>query len=651
MIDGGGAERRRSRRQLTLVAAGHAGSVLKELSAEEPTGVILKVVDPTELDFYKLIAKTNEGIKKFIPEFGGETMLDGERFLRLENVSSSFRHPYVIDCKIGTRTFVEKEAQVTKPREDLFKRAFTHYHDSLTEEEKEQGFITKHRWMSIHDENTTTQNLGFRIDGVAGKRKVEKAVLNSFRSREDVINFFVDEFIPRVVEGSFRPESTRRQIGILLSRKMRELRRVFEESPTLQRCEVIGCSLLFVADCDGRCGITMIDFAKTKSVPEGINIDHRSPWILGNHEDGILFGIDNLVSVFDEVLERTRHVTEKEGTESQPWLRTLFCMPFGQSNTHGEKAGPTREEPPSPGEESPSPGEESPQDDEPRPRNRARASTLPFLASTKKHAEQILEMVQRFRRMNNKIPVNQVEEEKNKSDFAKGSTAKFDSAESEGHAITHASGSCGLTKPSRSTIGIPADGYNADKSTNVTIIGRPRNMRTSGFRRNQNKPAPPTKLYEWKRTQDLSSVAQFASDHLRTSSAPTIVYGRCPSPGAASSSSNVCDTSHADATDYRDTELEFPDEGRFSGDTRATRPYLSARSGFSTATQGRTASGVSTATQGRPEEEAEAEVEIDAEEEAEAEVEIEPGGDGGSHRNDHDDAEDDHDDGDKCLTS
>ena len=40
----------------------------------------------------------------------------------------------------------------------------------------------------------------------------------------------------------------------------------------------------------------MIDFAKTLPF-EDHNLDHRTEWIVGNHEDGYLTGIDNLVGV------------------------------------------------------------------------------------------------------------------------------------------------------------------------------------------------------------------------------------------------------------------------------------------------------------------------------------------------------------------
>jgi len=43
-------------------------------------------------------------------------------------------------------------------------------------------------------------------------------------------------------------------------------------------------------------GAWMIDFAKTLHVPDQL-LTHRDPWQFGNHEDGYLVGIDNLIKV------------------------------------------------------------------------------------------------------------------------------------------------------------------------------------------------------------------------------------------------------------------------------------------------------------------------------------------------------------------
>lgn len=62
--------------------------------------------------------------------------------------------------------------------------------------------------------------------------------------------------------------------------------------------QIIGSSLLIIHD-GKRAGAWMIDFAKTVSLPESIKTDHRSLWSNGNHEDGYLTGLDNLILVSD----------------------------------------------------------------------------------------------------------------------------------------------------------------------------------------------------------------------------------------------------------------------------------------------------------------------------------------------------------------
>lgn len=47
----------------------------------------------------------------------------------------------------------------------------------------------------------------------------------------------------------------------------------------------------------------MIDFAKTVPVPDNTNIDHNSVWEVGNHEDGYLIGLNNLISIFESLIK------------------------------------------------------------------------------------------------------------------------------------------------------------------------------------------------------------------------------------------------------------------------------------------------------------------------------------------------------------
>jgi 1D-myo-inositol-triphosphate 3-kinase len=49
----------------------------------------------------------------------------------------------------------------------------------------------------------------------------------------------------------------------------------------------------------------MIDFAKTIPLPEGIStLSHDKPWTPGNHEDGYLIGLSNLITIFEEILQK-----------------------------------------------------------------------------------------------------------------------------------------------------------------------------------------------------------------------------------------------------------------------------------------------------------------------------------------------------------
>jgi hypothetical protein len=41
--------------------------------------------------------------------------------------------------------------------------------------------------------------------------------------------------------------------------------------------------------------VHLIDLAKTETVPDGKQISHRDEWAMGNHEDGMLFGLDHLI--------------------------------------------------------------------------------------------------------------------------------------------------------------------------------------------------------------------------------------------------------------------------------------------------------------------------------------------------------------------
>lgn len=61
--------------------------------------------------------------------------------------------------------------------------------------------------------------------------------------------------------------------------------------------------MLFVHD-RTNANVWLIDFAKTIVLPEDVRITHNSKWLVGNHEDGYLIGVNNLIKIFMNMLEQ-----------------------------------------------------------------------------------------------------------------------------------------------------------------------------------------------------------------------------------------------------------------------------------------------------------------------------------------------------------
>ena len=69
---------------------------------------------------------------------------------------------------------------------------------------------------------------------------------------------------------------------------------------------MIGSSILIIFDDNNECGAWLIDFTKTMLMTDK-TLTHRDPWVLGNHEDGYLFGVDNLIQVRPVWFKHTFH--------------------------------------------------------------------------------------------------------------------------------------------------------------------------------------------------------------------------------------------------------------------------------------------------------------------------------------------------------
>lgn len=249
-------------------------------------GMILK--KSTEKERECLAKLMKDILRPYIPEYRGEVNKGGERYLEMQDLLQEFDIPSVMDCKMGTRTYLEDELAKanSKPRKDLFQKMVEIDPNEPTEEEKREEGVTKPRYMRWREQLSSTASLGFRIEGIKkGDHKPNKDFKKT-RTKEDVDNVFT-EFI-----------GNDDQIRKKYLRRLKAIRATLESSPFFRSHEVIGSSLLFVHDTCGRASVWMIDFGKTVTLKDDQWLNHRSPWQEGNHEDGYLWGLDNMVDIW-----------------------------------------------------------------------------------------------------------------------------------------------------------------------------------------------------------------------------------------------------------------------------------------------------------------------------------------------------------------
>jgi len=363
------------------------GDMLAEDDEFGKPRTVLKKCDPNEFAVYTEVSALHklDPACKFIPRFLGSVEIpEGEtmcRYIRMENLLRGFCQPKVMDVKVGCRTFLESECSNPKPRPDLYKRMKELYPDELNFEDEKAKAITKYKWMTVRDAKTTIGTLGFRIEGIAGFSDLQKEDLDkelvTYASAEDCVGCF--EFF--ALEAGPTPSSPRRDSsppatreashnelcwqvtqslrssapshnsadtlskltsapsilsagvrGRMVIKRLREqlhgLRRCLEVSEFVRRYEFIGTSFLLVADAEGNTGVYWIDFAKTHVVPPGMKLDHRSQWTPGNHEDGLLRALDNIIQCWENLatsldipldsLESAQHIEVHDGRSSAP---------------------------------------------------------------------------------------------------------------------------------------------------------------------------------------------------------------------------------------------------------------------------------------------------------------------------------------------
>lgn len=271
--------------------AGHQGN----FKAGPDQGTVLKKLCPKEEKCFKVLMK--DVLRPYVPEYKGQVNSeDGEStYIQLQDLLSDFYQPCVMDCKIGVRTYLEEELSKAKEkpklRKDMYEKMIQIDQNAPTDEEHRAKGVTKPRYMVWRETISSTSTLGFRIEGIKKSDGTSSKDFKTTKSRDQICEAF-REF----TEGF--PHAMPKYI-----QRLKAIRATLEYSEFFKSHEVIGSSLLFVHD-RHKASVWLIDFAKTVALPESVAITHDSKWKVGNHEDGYLIGINNLIEIFSEVHDR-----------------------------------------------------------------------------------------------------------------------------------------------------------------------------------------------------------------------------------------------------------------------------------------------------------------------------------------------------------
>lgn len=221
------------------------------------------------------------------------------KYLELQNLLDDFENPSVMDIKMGCRTYLEDELDFShaKLRPDMYDKMTQVDPNEPTANEHKLKAITKARYMIWRETISSTADLGFRLEGM---RLSDGTVDKEFKTIKK--NEHICKAIMRYAHSQ--------KIRIKYLNKLYDLRRALMHSKFFATHEMIGSSLFFVHD-DNNVGVWLIDFAKTQRLAADVSITHRVKWELGNHEDGYLIGINNMIKIFESIVSRATNADKR----------------------------------------------------------------------------------------------------------------------------------------------------------------------------------------------------------------------------------------------------------------------------------------------------------------------------------------------------
>ncbi|XP_051960271.1 inositol-trisphosphate 3-kinase C-like [Xyrauchen texanus] len=268
---------------------GHAGN----FQTDSDGRLLKKYCECEQQCFLQLMS---DSLRPFVPCYYGVTQHDQQDYNLMDDLLAEFDSPCIMDCKMGSRTYLEEELRKARecpqPRKDMYEKMIAVDPDAPTAEERVQQAVLKTRYMQWRETLSSTATIGFRIEGIKKSGGTCNTNFKRTKYKDEVIQA-LEDFVDN---------------NMLILRnyqqRLEELRVVLEKSDFFKAHEVVGSSLLFVHDQTGKAGIWMIDFGKTVPMPAPLTLDHRSPWVEGNREDGYLWGLDNFIDILTNMLPK-----------------------------------------------------------------------------------------------------------------------------------------------------------------------------------------------------------------------------------------------------------------------------------------------------------------------------------------------------------
>uniref|UniRef100_A0A0A9Z4L4 Kinase n=1 Tax=Lygus hesperus TaxID=30085 RepID=A0A0A9Z4L4_LYGHE len=240
-----------------------------------------------ERDVYEALS-SDPVLRDITPAYFRQVQYGGQTFIELQDLLHGFKDPHVMDVKLGTRTFLESEVSNSTARHDLYQKMIAVDPSAPSDGEHKAQAVTKLRYMQFREQQSSTCSLGFRIEAMKFRGSPPVTDLKRVKSTDDVsdtMSLFLN---------------AREDVRNRVLARLQEIRAKLDQSVYFRHHEVVGSSILILYD-DAKVGAWLIDFAKTRPVPDGIALNHRKPWTPGNHEEGFLFGLDNLIRVLSDL--------------------------------------------------------------------------------------------------------------------------------------------------------------------------------------------------------------------------------------------------------------------------------------------------------------------------------------------------------------